>query len=201
MLCLMKISLVTMYAQCAQQTSKLPRSVQQTGFALTWKKSPPVSVVNWAFASCKLCTEGLTAPDAMSSSAQRALPLTAKSQRPPLSKCHRLTPHTSPLEAVASSTDPGGGYEGQTVQATTTWWKQPDPVFRKGYVKHQNYQELDTDNPSEPLPTQNILWFCDIWLQPVNREWKQVFFVLKLECINSWKFSKGWVKAFLFSVS
>lgn len=93
MLCLMKISLVTMYTQCAQQPSKLPWSVQQTGFALTWKKSPPVSVVNWAFTSCKLCTEGLTAPDAISSSAQQALSLTAKSQHPSLSQCHHLSPH------------------------------------------------------------------------------------------------------------
>lgn len=57
-------------------------SCEQTGFALTWKKSPPVSGVNWAFTSCKLCTDGLTAADGISSSAQRALPLTAKSLCP-----------------------------------------------------------------------------------------------------------------------
>lgn len=108
MLCLMKISLVTMCVHCAQQPSKLPWSVQQTGFALTWKKSPPVSVVNWAFTSCKLCTEGLTAPDAISSSAQRSLPLTAKSQRPSLSECHHLSPPRKPARSSGIQHRPRG---------------------------------------------------------------------------------------------
>lgn len=67
---------------------------------------------------------------AISSSARQALPLTSKSQRPSLTKCHHLFPqtgllrqwHSAQTQAVRTLT------KGQTVQTLTKWWEQPDTV-------------------------------------------------------------------------
>lgn len=112
-----------------------------------------------------------------------------------------ICPRTSLLEAVAFSTYPGGSYEGQAVQLPPHG--ESSLILFSGRDKWniKIFRSWTSVDPSEPLPTQNILWFGDIWLQHINRKWKQVFFVLILEYINSWKFIEGWVKALLFSLS